>query len=101
MKHLTSSLSLAALCLALSGCGKEDTTVQARFKDFSKEQGEKLSPQERQYLSAARPFVNAIAARDYSAAFGCLSSHATARMSLNQFVAADFKIHQRCAALSG
>jgi hypothetical protein len=89
MKNVAFSLSLAALSLALAGCGKQDTTVQARFKDFSKEQGEKLSPQERQYLSAARPFANAIAARDYSAAFGFLSSHATAWMSLNQFVAAE------------
>ena len=56
MKHLTSSLSLAALCLALSGCGKEDTTVQARFKDFSKEKeikgviGPALSADDRKVL---------------------------------------------------
>ncbi|HEY2953091.1 MAG TPA: hypothetical protein VGK40_10935 [Verrucomicrobiae bacterium] len=89
MKHFTFSLSLAALGLALAGCGKEDTAVQARFKDLSKEEGIKLSPKEREYLSAARPFVSAVAARNYAAAFGCLSSHATARMSLNQFVPPD------------
>ncbi len=71
--------------VVLSGCGKGDATVQARFKDFSKEE-EKVSPQEREYLAAARPFVNAIAARDYTGAFGLLSKHAHARMSLNQFV---------------
>jgi hypothetical protein len=88
MKHVTFSLGLAVLSLALAGCGKEDTTVQARFKDFSKE-SEKISPQDRQYLSAAGPFLNAIAARDYAIAFGFLSPLAQARMSLNQFVPAD------------
>jgi hypothetical protein len=89
MKLFTLSLSLAAFCLVLTGCGQNDNRVQARFKDFSKEKEEKLTPQEREYVAAARPFVQAIAARDYAVAFGLLSPRAKARMSLNQFTPAD------------
>jgi len=44
------------------------------------------SPEERIYLQAARSFFDAVASRDYAAAYGQLSAHARARMSLNQFV---------------
>lgn len=49
---------------------------------------EKASPEEKKYLQAARPFVDAIVKRDYTKAHGLLSPHATARMSLNQFLPA-------------
>lgn len=37
------------------------------------------------YLKAARPFLEALAAKDYPRAYECLSSHARARMSQAQF----------------
>ena len=42
--------------------------------------------QDKPYLEASRPWINAIAARDFSAAWDQLSSHAQARMTPFQFV---------------
>jgi len=77
---------LAGLWVTLSSCRERaEAEVNAR-KGESEE--EKVSPQERKFIEAGRPFVNAIAARQYETAYGLLSSHARARMSVNQFVAA-------------
>jgi hypothetical protein len=50
---------------------------------------EKLSPEDRKYLGTAKPFAVAIAGRKYEDAYAQLSSHAKARVSLNQFVPED------------
>ena len=78
-------VGIAALIVAVSGCGNPE-------KVAALEKSEKTSgptPEEKPYFDAAKPFVEAVAARDYAKAYGCLSSHARARMSPNQFVAPD------------
>jgi hypothetical protein len=77
---------LAALWVTLSSCRERTATEVIAGEREGKE--EKVSPQERKFIEGGRPFVNAIAARQYEAAYGLLSSHARARMSVNQFVAA-------------
>jgi len=77
---------LTALTTALPGCGKPED-VQA--KTARQETAEKITPEERSYYDAAKPFAEAIAARNYNKAYEFLSSHAKARMSPNQFVAPD------------
>jgi hypothetical protein len=47
-----------------------------------------LEPGEAPYLQAARPFIAAMAQRDYAAAFGHLSPTATQKFSRNQFLPA-------------
>jgi hypothetical protein len=77
-------VGIAAFVLAVPGCGEK---VAALEKSETKKSGP--TPEEKPYFDAAKPFVDAIAARDYMKAYGCLSSHARARMSLNQFIAPD------------
>jgi len=76
--------SLATLAL-IAGCGN-DEKVQARTPAKTEQAG-KVTPEERRYLDAAKPFAEAVAARDYRKAYEFLSSHAKAKMSPNQFVA--------------
>ena len=78
-------VGIAALVLAVPGCGNPDKV--AALEKSEKPSGP--TPQEKPYFDAAKPFVDAVAARDYAKAYGCLSSHAKARMSPNQFVAPD------------
>lgn len=73
---------LAAIPLILLGCNKPASPPQAEQSESS----EDLTAEEKTALAAAKPFLNAIAARDHAAAYQQLSSHAKARMSLNQFV---------------
>ncbi len=74
----------------LTGCGKEGQegekeTVQKSEDDFL-DKDAKLD--ERKYLLAAKPFFIAVADRKYADAYALLSSHARARMSLEQFTPA-------------
>ena len=71
----------------LTGCGKtgrdgEKETVQKSEDDFLDKDAK---PDERKYLLAAKPFFIAVASRKYADAYALLSSHARARMSLEQF----------------
>jgi len=76
---------LAAL-LALTGCGPRGSSGEKPQNGSAEaEEDEDLTPEEKAYLAAARPFLDAIARRDYAAAYALLSTHATARMSPNQF----------------
>ena len=77
-------VGIAALVLAVPGCGEK---VAALEKSEAKNSGP--TPEEKPYFDAAKPFVDAVAGRDYTRAYGYLSSHAKARMSPNQFVAPD------------
>lgn len=90
------SLSVIAAILLptmLTSCGKEsqdgsstdDETAQTSEDDFLDKD---TKPDEREYLVAAKPFVIAVANQQYAEAYALLSSHATARMSLNQFAPA-------------
>jgi hypothetical protein len=79
------------LSVSLTSCGKkgqvgEETTPQTSEDDFLDKDAK---PDERQYLLAAKPFVVAVANQQYAEAYALLSSHAKARMSLNQFAPAD------------
>jgi hypothetical protein len=71
----------------LTGCDKkgqegEKKTVQKSEDDFLDKDAK---PDERKYLLAAKPFFIALADRKYADAYALLSSHARARMSLEQF----------------
>jgi len=81
MKPILLFCGLAAISAALAGCGLK-TDAEARAKNSDREE---TSPEERKYLAAAEPFLKAIAARDYAAAYAHLSSHARAKMSSAQF----------------
>jgi hypothetical protein len=98
MKPLTVSVAcrvtilIAAILLPvlLISCGKksqdgEQQTAQGSEDDFLDKDAK---PDERPYLLAAKPFFVAIANQQYTDAYALLSSHAKARMSLNQFTPA-------------
>jgi hypothetical protein len=81
------AVSIAPLTLVLHGCGKPE---DVKAKTLSKQEAaETITPAERPFYDAAKPFAEAIAARDYNKAYEFLSTHAKARMSPNQFVAPD------------
>jgi hypothetical protein len=84
----------------LTSCGKkgpegEKNTAQKSEDDFLDKDAK---PDERKYLVAAKPFYIAVANRKYPDLYALLSSHARARMSLNQFTPAqqdaDFQRNQ-------
>lgn len=85
----------AILVLASTGCGGlfpgdgEDATVVAKGDEDYAETDKSTTPEEREYIEAGRPFLEAIANEQFGVAYGMLSSHAKARMSLNQFIAPD------------
>ena len=74
------------LPLLVTSCGKsqdgEKKTVQKSEDDFLDKDAK---PDERKYLLAAKTFFIALANRKYADAYALLSSHARARMSLEQF----------------
>lgn len=83
------AIFMAAILLpvVLASCGKkgqdgEKKTAQKSENDFL---DKSAKPDERKYLLAAKPFVIAVATRKYADAYAVLSSHARARMSLDQF----------------
>jgi len=91
-------LGVAACAAVLSvstGCGKHpsatgnDASSSSKPKDWV--QTEKATPEERAYLEYGRGVVAAVANRAYSDFYPHLSSHARARMSLNQFAPEDDK----------
>jgi hypothetical protein len=90
-------LLLAGLLLA-SGCSKVEKALSGSEEAGTPKPGvagkgvedfagvnESTTPEEKRFLEAGRPFVVALAARQYDRAYDCLSSHACAKMSLNQF----------------
>ena len=75
------------LPLLVTSCGKkgqdaQTQTDQKREDDFLDKD---VKPNERKYILAAKPFFIAVANRKYADAYALLSSHARARMSLDQF----------------
>jgi len=81
---LTAAILLPVL---LTSCGRKGTdgeqeTAQESEDDFLDKDA---NPDEREYLVAAKPFFIAVANQQYAEAYALLSSHAKARMSLNQF----------------
>jgi hypothetical protein len=85
--HLTILAAAIPLPVLLTSCGKknqegETRTVQKGEDDFLDKDAK---PDERKYLLAAKPFFVAVAHRKYTDAYALLSSHARARMSLDQF----------------
>jgi len=79
-------LPLLATSCDKKGQAKEKKTVQKTEDDFLDQDAK---PDERKYLLAAKPFVIAVADRKYADAYALLSSHARARMSLDQFKPAE------------
>lgn len=79
--------ALTALCL--SSCAKPATQSGASESTATAEDFVQIdsdtSPEEKRFLEFGRTVVLNIAARDYAAFYGQLSSHARAQMSLNQF----------------
>ena len=82
------TLFLGIAIIVIPGCGQksEVMTVDAKGTKPAALDAE-IEPAERPYFDAARPFAEAISARDYAKAYGYLSSQAKGRMSPNQFVA--------------
>ena len=79
------------LPLLVTSCGKkgqdaQTQTAQKREDDFLDKD---VKPNERKYILAAKPFFIAVANRKYTDAYALLSSHARARMSLDQFKPAE------------
>ncbi len=85
MKWIMCGLVVVLLGALGAGCGKRSTTAEG---DVGAD-GEEVSAAERVFLDAARPFAEAIAARQYARAYEFLSSHARARVSQNQFLPED------------
>jgi len=88
--RVTILIAAILLPLLLTSCGKqgqegEKKTAQKNEDDFL---DKNAKPEERKYLLVAKPFFIAVANRNYAAAYALLSSHARARMSLNQFTPA-------------
>ena len=81
---LASAVLLPVLLTSCDKKGEEDqnNTVQKSDDDFLDKDAK---PDERKYLLAAKPFFVAVANRKYADAYTLLSSHARARMSLDQF----------------
>jgi len=85
--HLTILAAAILVPVLLTSCGKkgqndETQTAQKNEDDFLDKHAK---PDERKYLLAAKPFFVAVANRKYAEAYALLSSHARARMSLDQF----------------
>jgi hypothetical protein len=81
--------ALAAVLLISTGCGKKDGSTSKSSAPAEKEdwvQTADVTPEERVYLDYGRGVIESVAARSYSAFYDELSSHARARMSLNQFM---------------
>jgi hypothetical protein len=91
--RVTILIAVILLPVLLTGCGNEsqdggsatEETAQDGEDDFLDKDAK---PDEREYLVAAKPFFIAIANEQYAEAYALLSSHAKARMSLNQFTPA-------------
>jgi len=82
--RLAMLLLIAGAALVIPGCSQKSGEVTANAKHALEAE---VTAKERPYFDAGRPFAEAIAAGDYAKAYGCLSSHAKARMSPSQFVA--------------
>ena len=88
--HLAIFVAAILVPLLVTSCGKkgeesEKKTVQKSEDDFLDKDAK---PDERKYLLAAKPFFIALANRKYADAYALFSSHARARMSLEQFTPA-------------
>jgi hypothetical protein len=81
-------ITLIVLCLFIvAGCGSGSSTTASVSKASGDEP--ELTAEEKPYYDAGKPFYEAIAAADYSKAYGMLSSHAKAQMTLFQFKPGD------------
>src|SRR6266699_7075870 len=85
--RVTTLIAAILLPALLTSCGKKapegkKNTAQKSEDDFLDKDAK---PDERKYLLAAKPFFIAVANRKYADAYELLSSHARARMSLDQF----------------
>jgi hypothetical protein len=76
--------------LLLTGCGKKEQGGEKKTAQKNEDAflDKDAKPDERKYLVATRPFFIAVGSRKYAEAYALLSSHAKARMSLNQFTPA-------------
>jgi hypothetical protein len=93
--RVTSLIAAILLPVSLASCGKKDQDGGTVAGEEKAAQGSEMifldkdaKPDERQYLLAAKPFFVVIANQQYAEAYALLSSHAKARMSLNQFTPA-------------
>ena len=83
-------LALLVTSVGFTGCNKSKTDEKhstASAEDWVDVR--ETSAEERTYLEYGRGVVQAVSAQDYTAFYHQLSSHASARMSLNQFVPAE------------
>lgn len=91
--RVVSAATFLAALLVLSACGKknapagESTPAAGHKEDWV--QAEDVTPAERGYLDYGRNVVQTVASRAYADFYAQLSTHARARMSLNQFAPDD------------
>jgi hypothetical protein len=84
---VASCIAISLVAIQPASCSKkspddEKKTAQKSEDDFLDKDAK---PDERKYLLAAKPFFIVVASRRYADAYASLSSHARARMSLDQF----------------
>jgi hypothetical protein len=95
------TLVIAVTALFLPACGPRAEQEPAAAAGASYLDLDDITPAERDALLAAEPVAVALAARDYGAMYDRLSSHARARMSVNQFAPEDddaaFERHEQQA----
>ena len=79
------------LPLLVTSCGKKGQNAQTQTAQKREDDllDKDVKPNERKYILAAKPFFIAVAKRKYADAYALLSSHARARMSLDQFKPAE------------
>lgn len=85
--RVAATLGFAGAVLA-TGCAKRIARHALGAAAHAAEQesdGDDMSPNERKFQAAGKPFVDAVAARNLEAAYTELSSHARKRMNEDQF----------------
>src|SRR5688500_4932766 len=90
LRRVATSVAWLILGIVISGCSKSTTSKKGSSASASDwVDTSEVSPEERTYLEYGRGVVQAVSAQNYESFYGQLSSHARARMSLNQFAPAD------------
>ena len=87
MRAVVRLLLAATVALVAAGCGGSKNETPTAAPATAEPTQRQMTPEQQRYVRAAEPFVHALASQKYGEAYALLSSHAKARMTLNQFVA--------------
>jgi hypothetical protein len=86
--RVTILIATILLPVSLTSCDKKSQDGSSAAESEDDFLDKDATPDEREYLVAAKPFFIAVANRKYADAYALLSSHARARISFNQFTPA-------------